>query len=282
MNPFKVLARQAGNWYIRRVCSAESDSQNFAHHNERPIEYRFALECLARVRPRTVLDVGTGTTSWPHLLRNCGFVVTAIDNVRDYWDRQMVNRHWTVLDVDITKVKEFHGPFDAVTCISVVEHIVDHENAVRNMLRVLAPGGLLIITTPIQPPGAVRERLPTTRCTLRSGSALHLPVPFREGDRTMAAAWSQAQTAGNVAAVQRSCLGDWPSHRLGAGAIGRRAASVGVFRVRESLSRPGARLQKRTTPALVFRPGALLPRLGHGAAFVDGVRKRSATGQSAR
>jgi hypothetical protein len=28
----------------------------------------------------------------------CGFVVTAIDNVRDYWDHGMVNRHWTVLD----------------------------------------------------------------------------------------------------------------------------------------------------------------------------------------
>jgi 2-polyprenyl-3-methyl-5-hydroxy-6-metoxy-1,4-benzoquinol methylase len=148
MDPFKALARQAGNWYIRRVCSAESDSQKFAHHNERPIEYRFALECLARVRPKTVLDVGTGTTSWPHLLRNCGFVVTAIDNVRDYWDHQIVNRHWTVLDIDITKSKQLHGPFDAVTCISVMEHIVDHEIAVRNMLRVLAPGGLLIITTP--------------------------------------------------------------------------------------------------------------------------------------
>ncbi len=148
MNPFKVLARQAGNWYIQRVCLAESDSQKFTHHNERPIEYRFALECLARVRPRTVLDVGTGTTAWPHLLRNCGFVVAAHDNVRDYWDHQMVNRHWTVLNVDITKPKDFRGPFDAVTCISVMEHIVDHENAVRNMLHVLAPGGQLIITTP--------------------------------------------------------------------------------------------------------------------------------------
>jgi 2-polyprenyl-3-methyl-5-hydroxy-6-metoxy-1,4-benzoquinol methylase len=81
-------------------------------------------------------------------MRNCGFVVTAIDNVHDYWDSEMVNRHWTVLDVDITNPQQFQGSFDAVTCISVIEHIVDHENAVRNMLRVLAPGGMLIITTP--------------------------------------------------------------------------------------------------------------------------------------
>ena len=148
MNPLKTMVRQAGNWYIRYICRAEFLEQKFTHHNERPIEYRFALDCLAAVRPKTVLDVGTGTTAWPHLLRNCGFVTTAIDNVRDYWDNQMVNRHWTVLDVDITKLGEFHGPFDAVTCISVMEHIVDHENAVCNMLRLLAPGGLLIITTP--------------------------------------------------------------------------------------------------------------------------------------
>jgi SAM-dependent methyltransferase len=155
MNPLKALARQAGASYIRHVCSAESDSQTFLNHNERPIEYRFALNCLGRTRPQTVLDVGSGTTAWPHLLHNCGFVVTAIDNVRDYWDHGMINRHWTVLDVDITKPQGLDGKFDAVTCISVMEHIVDHESAVRNILRVLSPGGQLIITTPYsahQPP----------------------------------------------------------------------------------------------------------------------------------
>ena len=148
MNAFKALARQLGDWYIRHVCSSESQGQIFSAHNERPIEYRFALESLARVRPKTILDVGTGITAWPHLLRNCGFVITAIDNVGDYWDFKMVNRHWMFLNVDITKPREFQGPFDAVTCISVMEHIVNHEMAVGNMLRLLAPNGLLIITTP--------------------------------------------------------------------------------------------------------------------------------------
>ncbi|HEU5399943.1 MAG TPA: hypothetical protein VFU86_01225, partial [Terriglobales bacterium] len=87
MNPVKSLARRAGNWYSQRLCGTEYSTQTFSHHNERSIEYRFALQSLATKRPKTVLDVGTGTTSWPHLLRNCGFVTTAIDNVRDYWDR---------------------------------------------------------------------------------------------------------------------------------------------------------------------------------------------------
>lgn len=147
-NPFKTLVHKCGTWYIQRVCDSESHAQRFTNHNERSIEYRFALDCLSAKRPKSVLDVGTGTTAWPHLLRNCGFVTTAIDNVRDYWDCHMVNRHWTVLDIDITSPDQSLGPFDAITCISVIEHIVDHESAVHHMLKMLNPGGLLIVTTP--------------------------------------------------------------------------------------------------------------------------------------
>lgn len=147
-NTFKALVHQAGHWYIQRLCSVEFSQQTFRHHNERPIEYRFALEGLTTEKPRAVLDVGTGTTAWPHILRNCGFVVTAIDNVRDYWERGLVNRHWTVLDVDITRPNGFNGTFDAVTCISVLEHIKEPRAAISNISTLLNPGGILILTTP--------------------------------------------------------------------------------------------------------------------------------------
>jgi 2-polyprenyl-3-methyl-5-hydroxy-6-metoxy-1,4-benzoquinol methylase len=149
INPIRSAAHRAGRWYVRQVCRSEAESQSFRHHNERPLEYGFALGALAKHRPKTVLDVGTGTTAWPNLLRNCGFVVTAIDNVTDYWDAGMVNRHWTVLDVDITKPGDFAARrFEAITCISVLEHIVDHEAAVRQMACMLEKGGLLILTCP--------------------------------------------------------------------------------------------------------------------------------------
>src|ERR1044071_2208160 len=126
MNPLKSLVHRAGQWYIRKTCLSEFQSQVFSVHNERSIEYRFALQALGENRPTTVLDVGTGTTAWPHLLRNCGYVVTAIDNVRDYWPEGMVNRHWTVLDGNI--VKDGGGltqKYETVTCVSVLEHIED-------------------------------------------------------------------------------------------------------------------------------------------------------------
>lgn len=144
----KALVHRAGRWYLERVCQAESKSQRFFHHSERSIEYRFALENLALQRPTKVLDVGTGTTAWPHLLRNCGFIVTAIDNVKDYWPAGMVNRHWTVLNVDITNIRDFCGDFQAITCISVLEHIENHLQAMKNMARLLTSGGSLILTCP--------------------------------------------------------------------------------------------------------------------------------------
>jgi hypothetical protein len=85
------IVHAAGRWYVNKVCSSEYRAQAFSAHNERPIEYRFALQALGDEHPKTVLDVGTGTTAWPHLLRSCGYVITAIDNVRDYWPAGMVN-----------------------------------------------------------------------------------------------------------------------------------------------------------------------------------------------
>jgi 2-polyprenyl-3-methyl-5-hydroxy-6-metoxy-1,4-benzoquinol methylase len=145
----KSLLHRAGWWYIRRINLSEFRHQVFSVHNERSIEYRFALQALGENRPRTVLDVGTGTTAWPHLLRNCGYVVTAVDNVSDYWPEGMANRHWPVLDVDIVNPEGgLTEKYDAITCISVLEHIEDHTRAVQNMVALLKPGGLLILTTP--------------------------------------------------------------------------------------------------------------------------------------
>ncbi|HZL50615.1 MAG TPA: class I SAM-dependent methyltransferase [Terracidiphilus sp.] len=113
------------------------------------MEFAFALKALADNHPESVLDVGTGTTAFPHLLRNCGYVVTAIDNVKDYWPEGMVNRHWPVLDVDIVRPNgRSLGGFDAITCVSVLEHIENHVAAIQNMASLLKPSGILVLTTP--------------------------------------------------------------------------------------------------------------------------------------
>ncbi len=143
------MLHKAGRWYINQVCASEYEHQPFLVHNERTIEYRFALQALGEYLPKRVLDVGPGKTAFPSVLRDCGYVVTAIDNVRDYWPDGMVNRHWWVRDVDILNPGEaLSRKYEAITCISVLEHIADHKTAMKNMAQFLEPGGILILTTP--------------------------------------------------------------------------------------------------------------------------------------
>lgn len=146
----RAAIHRLGLGYAAWVCRSEYRNQPFLRLNERPVEYAFVFRQLARLHPRAVLDVGSGSTALPHVLRTCGAVVTAIDNVRDFWPAGMVNRHWHVLDDDI-RAPTVKGPFDLVTCVSVLEHIPEHGAAVAAMLGLLRPGGHLVLTAPFSP-----------------------------------------------------------------------------------------------------------------------------------
>jgi SAM-dependent methyltransferase len=142
----KNVVHSAGRRYCRVVIQSEYEDQSFRRINERPIEYRFVFEAITQLSPKTVLDVGTGLSALPSLVRTCGPVVTAIDNIRDYWPEGMVNRHFHVKDEDAARA--ISGCYDLITCISVLEHIKSHDDAIRVMLGALHPGGHLVLTFP--------------------------------------------------------------------------------------------------------------------------------------
>ncbi len=141
------IVHRTGAIYLRLVTQAQASAQKFRRSNERPIEYAFVFEWLNRLQPKTVLDVGTGQSALPSLVRTCGFVVSAVDNVRDYWPRGMVNRHWHVEDQDVRQVQA-GTQYDVVLCISVLEHIVETLDAIRGLRAYTKPGGHVILTTP--------------------------------------------------------------------------------------------------------------------------------------
>jgi SAM-dependent methyltransferase len=170
METLKSFINRIGLLYVKFLCKREFESQKFLGINERPVEFAFVFKHLARQWPKQVLDVGTGATALPHLMRNCGFLVTAIDNIRDYWPSSMINRHYHVMDDDITKT-HLNETFDFITCVSVLEHIKDHQAAMRSMFRLLNPGGHLVLTVPYNdnrysenvyalPESTVKEQLP--------------------------------------------------------------------------------------------------------------------------
>ncbi len=111
---------------------------------------------LAGVERPLLLDVATGTGRVPQaLVRNrfavAGGQIVGLDlswemlkqaraKLRDYSDR--VSLVWQ----DAGRLPFDDGAFDAVTCLEAVEFLPSPREALAEMVRVLAPGGLLMVT----------------------------------------------------------------------------------------------------------------------------------------
>lgn len=118
--------------------------------NECLVQYEESLRIIKQVyvhQNNTVLDVGTGKSSWPHLLSMMGFDVTAIDNTEaGFWDI-FFNAHYPIQNDDIC-YPTIKGSFDIITCLSTVAHISNHQMAINQMYNLLSDHGHLIIATP--------------------------------------------------------------------------------------------------------------------------------------
>ena len=134
-------------WALRPVLFREWKRPYLVGINERPLEYRFAFDAILRCAPKDLLDVGPGQSAFPSLVAESGVLVTALDKVDEYWTGAFVNRHYHVVRDDITRPK-LGRQFDMVTCLSVLEHIPEHEAAMRGMFSLLRPGGHVVLTIP--------------------------------------------------------------------------------------------------------------------------------------
>jgi len=115
---------------------------------ERPYEYAFVLYNLPYGNNVCVLDVGTGSTAMGALLKGCNYVVDCLENTSYRQGRLPLNSHCNLIRGDVTSDMLSENCYDAVTCISVLEHIEEYNQAIENMVRVLKPGGVLILTIP--------------------------------------------------------------------------------------------------------------------------------------
>lgn len=55
---------------------------------------------------------------------------------------------WALSGADVNKLPFKNASFDLVICSEVLEHIPDHKNAVFEIMRVLKPGGNLVVSVP--------------------------------------------------------------------------------------------------------------------------------------
>lgn len=95
-----------------------------------------------------VLDVGAGSCPYRHLFAHCKYETQDFAGLRR---EQLRNGGYGCIDYvcDLTTIPVPTGSFDAVLCTEVLEHHPEPIAVVKELGRVLAPGGRLILTAPL-------------------------------------------------------------------------------------------------------------------------------------
>ncbi|MFC1895342.1 class I SAM-dependent methyltransferase, partial [Thermodesulfobacteriota bacterium] len=83
-------------------------------------------------------------------LRKARFVLTLME-----WENASAGGSWNLVNADAVRIPFPGETFNAVICSEVLEHIEDDASAVREIVRVLKPGGAVVVSVP----GFLTERL---------------------------------------------------------------------------------------------------------------------------
>ncbi len=145
----------------------------------RQMEYAFVLRALARFSAartiNSILDVGSGPSAFPLLLASkLAARVTAVDSDKEIVDAvaglRLPGCAYAVSDMRRLPLPD--RSVDAVTCVSVLEHVPRAEGvrAVSEMLRVVREDGIVVITVDYRslgPGGSLVKQLGRARKAIR-------------------------------------------------------------------------------------------------------------------
>lgn len=102
------------------------------------------------INGKVCLDIGPGTGRWVQFLRQQGARRIEAADISPVSLKRCAPYCDKVHQLDIQKEK-FACPaesFDVVVFIEIIEHLVDSGNCIAEIMRVLRPGGLLLLSTP--------------------------------------------------------------------------------------------------------------------------------------
>ena len=124
---------------------------------QRPTKFKFVYEFLDGDLG-TVADIGCGPGVFLRYLRAHADSVWAVDRdataLQRLAARQQGDPKLRLVAADITQMPFQPGSFDTVVFLEVLEHLVDDQSAVRQLHRLLKPGGRLLLSVPV-PPGEI-------------------------------------------------------------------------------------------------------------------------------
>jgi SAM-dependent methyltransferase len=135
--------------------------EHYARRREEKMKVSFArLQIIRRLLKNEkckILDIGCSVGYVVEVAKNIGWDASGVD-----LDDEVI-KFCTDRGLDCTVFDGFNLPFpdnsfDCVTAWHVIEHVEDAEKTLREWLRVLRPGGLLVIETPNAACRRVRKR----------------------------------------------------------------------------------------------------------------------------
>jgi 2-polyprenyl-6-hydroxyphenyl methylase/3-demethylubiquinone-9 3-methyltransferase len=148
------FAKLAADWW-------DPDGASAMLHKLGPVRLKYIRDQIDRhwqcderdrrpLEGKTALDVGCGAGLLTEPLARLGAKVTGIDAspeviavAQDHAAACGVDVHYIARDVELLE-----GQFDLITSLEVIEHVADPGAIIEALARRLAPGGLMILSTP--------------------------------------------------------------------------------------------------------------------------------------
>ncbi len=136
---------------LETLYNSRNPTRRWLHCTRRDWLLAKIADC-ARERPGRALEIGFGAGVYLRALANHYNEVVGTDlNQSQLEHARARNADLANLHVLIDDITDSHLPahsFDLVLCSEVLEHIRDTNRAIAGIRRVVAPGGLLIVSTP--------------------------------------------------------------------------------------------------------------------------------------
>jgi len=106
---------------------------------------RALISALGDLKGKKILEVGCGKGRFVRQMARAGAFVTGVEPSDALLTEAVARGEGTFLNAGACDLPFPDGSFDAVCAIEVIEHLPDLDAALREMTRVLKPGGLLVL-----------------------------------------------------------------------------------------------------------------------------------------
>jgi len=150
----RQFAAQAGDWW-------DPNGSEAMLHKLNPVRLKYLRDQVDRhwqcdecartpLEGKSALDVGCGAGLLAEPLARLGARVTGVDAAPELV--AVAREHAAAQGLDVIyntgELEELEGQFDLITCMEVIEHVADPAAFVKALAKRLAPGGLLVMSTP--------------------------------------------------------------------------------------------------------------------------------------